>query len=134
MDIIYAQVLKLNAMKGKCKKAPMDVTEMMELAKGLLYRRGVDGLSTFVATEPYSRGNGIGDDGFVGSARTRRGNSRGRGGPQARGGGRQAGGNGLAGGRTPLLSGKTLEEKRALVCRDFNGSGCSRASCKFLHR
>ena len=40
MDIIYAQVLKLNAMKGKCKKAPMDVTEMMELAKGLLYRRG----------------------------------------------------------------------------------------------
>ena len=34
------QVLKQNAMKGRCKKPPMEEPEMMDLAKALLYRRG----------------------------------------------------------------------------------------------
>ena len=36
----FAQVLKQNAMKGRCKKPPMQEPEMMDLAKALLYRKG----------------------------------------------------------------------------------------------
>ena len=33
------------------------------------------------------------------------------------------------------LSGKSMEEKLALLCRDFNSArGCARSSCSFLHK
>ena len=90
---------------------------------------GVDGLSTFVATEPYSRSNANSNAGGGG-------NSSGGHGQHARGGrggrGRQPG---APGGGRMTLSGKSMEEKLALLCRDFNSArGCARSSCSFLHK
>ena len=38
--LVMIQVLKQNAMRGRCKKPPMEEEEMMQLAKSLLYRKG----------------------------------------------------------------------------------------------
>ena len=97
----------------------------------------MDGFSTFVATEPYSRsngkvgggggGNGFGNSG-AGSNFGGVGASRGRGAQSGRG--RQAG---APGGRVQL-TGKTVEEKLALCCGDFNSKGCARPQCIYMHK
>ena len=108
---------------------------------------GVDGLTTFVATEPYSRSNGNsggggggfsnfggGSGGFGnagGSAAGARG-ARGRGARAGRGQGRQASG---APGGMPKITGKSMEEKMSLCCGDFNSpKGCTRPHCVYLHK
>ena len=52
----FDQVLRFDAMRGRARKPPMDRTEMLDLAKKLLFRKGIDGLTSFIAVEPYSRG------------------------------------------------------------------------------
>ena len=94
----------------------------------------MDGLSTFVATEPNSRSNGGagavgGSGGFGGGSGVRNGVARGRGAQAARG--RQPPAPGRQGG---LLTGKSLDEKVAMCCRDFNTVGCSWAQCRFMHK
>jgi len=37
---ISGQVLRHNAMMGRCRKPPMDQKEMLDLAKELLFRKG----------------------------------------------------------------------------------------------
>ena len=100
---------------------------------GVIVCVGVDGLTTFVATEPYSRSNsnaaavgGSNLGGQSGSASRTRGAGRGR------GSGRQAGA--APGGGLGFLGVKTLAEKLELCCKDFNSKGCQWPQCKFLHK
>ena len=50
----FDQVLKTSAMKGRMKRPPMSRKEMLELAKQLLFAKGVDGLASFMNLEPYT--------------------------------------------------------------------------------
>ena len=161
--LVMIQVLKQNAMRGRCKKPPMEEEEMMQLAKSLLYRKGkqgrairrvvhtwvvagVDGLATFVEAEPYSRSYGGGKSGQVGygDMGSNYGGWRGEGGRRERGGnGGGRGGRATGGGESEgqvararvRLGGKSLKEKLALLCGDFNSAkGCSRAACIYMHK
>ena len=91
----------------------------------------MDGFSTFVATEPYSRSNanlgGGGGSPAGGSASTRAAATGGRG--QQAGRGRQSGPPGRV-----QLTGKSVEEKLALICGDFNAKGCARPQCMYMHK
>ena len=109
MDM-FDQVLRYNAMRGRVDKPPMDRTEMLDLAKQLLFRRGVEGLTSFTMVEPYSRAKGSG------------GNSSQQGGAATK----------SAGGSSKTITklnynDMTVDEKARLCCREYNsGKGCSK--------
>ena len=143
-----AQVLRKSAMYGRCKKPPMIHQEMLDLAKELLFRRGrhleksimyrnnsrftwhcagVDGLTSFISVEPYSRGKGLQDNGSAGGSGSSNGASN---------GGNNGGSNGGSNGPRKSYVDMTVEEKVKLCCKAWNtDKGCAKSSgkCRFKH-
>jgi hypothetical protein len=135
---ISAQVLRHNAMMGRCRKPPMDQKEMLDLAKELLFRKGVDGLTSFISVEPYSRVKVEvqGNSGGGGN-----GHNSGRGGNGHNSGG---GGNGQSGGSGASFvegAGKSYDElsceqKVRKCCKAHNtDKGCPKPAnkCRFRY-
>jgi hypothetical protein len=129
----FDQVLRYNAMMGRCRKAPMVQKEMLELAKELLFRKGVDGLASFISMEPYSRVGVEQRNNPVASAW------------QSRAGGSGVGSSGSGAGNSGAMSkkkegrmhrGESILEKVRRCCTEFNSvKGCSKTSsqCRFKH-
>ena len=108
----FDQVLRHNAMRGRAKKPPMKRKDMADLAKQILFQRGIDGIGSFMALEPYSR---------VKSS---------NGGPPAGPPPRAV----RSDGREKNYTEMTLEEKVRKCCRAFNSAqGCSRKNCTWKH-
>lgn len=109
----FNQVLKISAMKGRMRKPPMDRNEMLDLAKQLLFAKGVEGLTSFMTLEPYST---------TSMARQSSSAAKAKGVPRV--------------GAEKAYKEMTLDEKRRKCCRAFNSSrGCpvQEGKCRFKH-
>ena len=107
----FDQVLRHNAMRGRAKKPPMNRVDMLDLAKQLLFQKGIDGIGSFIALEPYSRNKSTVEDKVTVVPRSGR--------PE---------------GKEKPYSEMTIEEKVRKCCRAYNtAQGCTRKGCQWKH-